>query len=240
LEDIEGHILSGFRSLQKTYEQALGQLNLLQNRINAIEDVVLDAPADFAPHSKLTLSALEARPKQILGAIETIHNDDVEPLRRDYDRQAKLGNFKPLMDAARDILAGPRRDLQDLAGHVLTFENAITGYRKRLLETKDLQSIERGLSALLLDQGKPQRKTLDLPELEAAGSLKAGKGTLDFRSEWVQAGNALLSGAAVSFERWQRVVAEIDAGRDPHLDPAEAESLASRGFIRRTYRLGGT
>ena len=52
-------------------------------------------------------------------------------------------------------------------------------------------------------------------------------------------GASRLSGTGVSFERWCSVVAALDAGREPGLEAQEGDALVARGYIQRTYRLGG-
>lgn len=243
LEEIEGHIITGFRRLKQAHEQLTERLNNLKNRLNILEDVLQDAPTDFkSPEDSPTLSKLLAQPSFIEDALLDIKEEEAERLRDDakYDKPAKFGNFKPLMDGVVDLLTEPKRKLDTLSGQVLTLENAVSGYRKSLLNDPSLQCIEHGLNALLKVKNKASRKALALPELEAAGSLKNAIALRDTRrQEWVTEAENILAPTGVSFDRWQRVVADIQAERDPQLDPKEAENLVNKGFLVRTYRLGG-
>lgn len=244
LEEIgDGHIVNGFRSLKKAYQQLTERLANIQIKLQTLEHVLHDPPTDFVyPMGLPPLSKLLALPSFIEDTLENIKDEEAERLRSDsmYDKPAKLGNFQPLMQAVLDLLTEPKRSLDTLIGQVLSLENAVKAYRRNLLNSQDVQSIEHGLNALLQVQGKTPRKSLDLPELEAAGSLKAAIALLEERRrESVTAAENILAPTGMSFDRWQRVVADIEEERDPQLEPQEADSLVARGFLIRTYRLGG-
>lgn len=51
-------------------------------------------------------------------------------------------------------------------------------------------------------------------------------------------GGRLLEGTGVSFNRWCAIVAAVDSGLDPGIEPQESEALVNRGFLQRTYKLG--
>ena len=243
LAEIDGQIVNGFCSFKQAYEHIYSQLTDAQVRLKLLTDELQDAPSDFDyPSDSPSLSELQKRLSLIEDAFITIKDEDVDRLRSDrtYDTPAKLGNFQPLMQEAQKLIDTPKNQLKNLLGQVATLENAVTGYRRSLLNAKDVKSIERGLNALLKAKDQEQRQPLELPELKAAGSLKAVVAKLDERrGEWVQAANSLLASTNVSFERWRRIVEAFDEERDPQLTPEEDAVLVSRGFLIRTYRLGG-
>lgn len=242
LEEINGDIVITFRGFKRAYQKLTERLANVRNKLQTLEKVLHDTPSDFVYLKLSPLSKLLALPSLIEGTLENIKDEEAERLRSDsmYDKPAKLGNFQPLMQAVFDLLTEPKRSLDTLEGQVLSLENAVKAYRKNLLNDTSVQSIEHGLNALLQITGTTPRKSLDLPELEAAGSLKAAIALVEERRrEGVTVAEKILAQTGVSFDRWQRVVADIEQGRDPQLEPQEADNLVARGLLIRTYRLGG-
>jgi hypothetical protein len=125
-----------------------------------------------------------------------------------------------------------------LAGFILTLENAITGYRQQLLSSKELQRSLAAYNALLRAKSKTPIAGPSLATLEAHTSLKQSLDHLASQLlHWSKDGNSHLQSTGVSFDRWRTVVEALMDGKDPGLDPGEAEKLVSNGFIRRTYSL---
>jgi hypothetical protein len=241
LDEIDGSIVRGFRNLKNSFEQAKEKLDKYQERLNNLEVTLHNAPEDFTyPKDVPPFNDLKARPSMIEGSLEDLREGDAEQLLSDYDTLSKLGNFQPLMQAVPTLLVEPQQAVNLLAGYVQTLENASADYRRRLLNALDVRGIERGLNALLRANGEPERKQLDMTEVEAAGSLRAAVEKRDERrTEWVQRGEEVLQGTGTSFERWQRLVEDLEAGRDPQLEAETDQKLVARGFLVRTYKLGG-
>jgi hypothetical protein len=241
LEEIDGQIVRGFLDLKTGYEQEQQRLDDLERRLQALDAALAEAPADFRyPPSAPPLAELREQPGHVRGELEESLAEDVEGLLAEHDRAAKLGNFQPLMLAARNLLHGPRTALGLLAGHVHTLEMVAANYRRRLLEAEDVRCIEEAFNKLLRAQGQPERRRLELPELERAGSLRAAARLLEERrTGWAQEAEAALAETGVTFAQWQGVVQKIGAGEDPDLSTDQADRLVARGLLRRTYTLGG-
>ncbi|MBX7222572.1 MAG: hypothetical protein K1Y36_21675 [Blastocatellia bacterium] len=242
-ENIEGDIVRGFLALKKSYEGMNSQLEDARQRIANLIVQLEDAPSDFVyPPDTLNLKDLVNRPEIIEGILEDAREDEVERLFKENDNAAKLGNFKPLMQAVPSLLTEAKNALGVLWGHIQTVENYVKDYRKKLVEAGDVKEIERSFNALQGILGQPLRKELDVAELIQAGSLKSAVARLEERRvEWVQAGNQTLSGTGIDFARWQVIVSDLDLGRDPFPTGTERESeaLVKGGFLKRTYKLGG-
>ena len=143
------------------------------------------------------------------------------------------------MLCARDLLDEPRGALAQLLGHVLSVENAIADYRKRLVENAELRKGHRGLEALARATGEPAPKSLTVKEVEDAGSLSESQKLISARRQaYALAGAKLLGDSGVSFDRWCSIVMALEDGRDPALEPQEADALVKRNLVQRTYRLG--
>ncbi|MGY0780583.1 hypothetical protein ACW7BC_22070 [Azospirillum argentinense] len=240
LDRCEGQIITAFRELKGVYEKLRTDLDDATKRISTLQTVLMQAPADFRyPSSAIPFDKLQKRPDLIQEALENAQAEDVERLRSEYDGPARLGNFQPLMSKARDLLEEPRKPLMLLLSSVITVENAVTEYRKRLLEDPQLFRSQRSREALAHALGVAGPKPLTFTDIEDAGSLVAAQALVKAHTQGNSAeGEALLHGAGVSFDRWCAIVAALDDGRDPDLALQEADALVRRGLIQRTYRLG--
>jgi hypothetical protein len=241
LAEIDGQIVRGFLEVKQGYEQEHERLEDLQVRLSRLAGMLGDVPADFAyPAAAPPLDELMGQPEIIRGELEESLAEDVEQLLGEHDRAAKLGNFQPLMAAARGLLHGSRTALGRLAGHVLTLENTTGAYLRRLADSGESGHVIDALNALLAARGKPAEAPPELAELERAGSLAAAAALVESRRRsWVEQGEAILGATGVSFQRWTAVVTAIRARREPDLTAEQAERLVVAGFLRRTYSLGG-
>lgn len=240
LAQCEGQIATAFRDLKTVYEKLRSDLLGAVERISTLQMVLKQAPPDFHyPSAALGLDKLQGRPALIEDALESARGDDVDRLRSEFDAPARLGNFQPLMSKARDLLEEPRSALTQLLGNVLTVENAVAEFRKRLAESPDLLLSQRGLEALASATGTTAPKPLGLKDLEDAGPLTEAQEVVKARIHEISvAAGKQIDGSGVSFDRWCAIVMVLDAGRDPALEPQEADALVRRGLVQRTYRLG--
>jgi hypothetical protein len=222
------------------YERLRSDLSGAAGRISTLETVLKSAPDNFHyPKGALSLDKLRGRPALIEGTLEDTRGEEVDRLRSEFDAPARLGNFQPLMSRARDLLDEPRAALTQLLGHVITVENAIAEYRKRLVESPALRTAHRGVEALARATGTAPPPAVTLKEVEDVGALAEARKLVTARlQEHAWAGGELLTGTGISFDRWCAIVGSLDAGHDPTLEPQEAEALVKRNLVQRTYRLG--
>jgi hypothetical protein len=142
------------------------------------------------------------------------------------------------MEKAVRLFDPPKNSTQDLAGQIQTVENAIADYRRKLLENSKLSDSFSAINALYRSQRKNQVAEVTLATLEKQDSLKKCVQFIQAcLAAWKKAGDKLLSETDVSFDRWTHVVGAIGAGAKLDLEPKEADSLVSHGFLRRTYSL---
>jgi hypothetical protein len=100
---------------------------------------------------------------------------------------------------------------------------------------------EAALNALLRACGQPVRPPLGMPDLERAGSLREAVLLVKERQTgWVTEGETILDGTGVSFCLWRDVVRQIEARQEPSLASEQAQRLVEKGFLKRTYTLGGS
>jgi len=241
LAQIKGSIVQNFHDLVKDYKQERERLDGLVGRLTALDAEIADAPDDFRyPPSLQAFRELSVRPEFIDSALSETLAEDVEELIAEHDPSSRLGNFQPLMTAAKSLLSGPKRALGQLAGQVLTLENAVDGYRQGLLHSDALRVVEGAYNALLHVQRKPQEKPLDMTDLRQAGSLKAAKAMVTERyTLWPTEGERFLEGTEVSFELWADIATDVSEGKKPTVTAQQAQGLVEKGFLEVTYRLGG-
>jgi hypothetical protein len=241
LAEIKGSIVQNFHDLVKDYKQERDRLNDLVGRLIALDAEIADAPEDFRyPPSLPAFRELAARPEFIESALSETLAEDVEELISEHDPSSRLGNFQPLMSAAKSLLSGPKRALGQLSGQVLTLENAVNGYQQGLLQSEALRLVEGAYNALLQVQRKPQEKPLDMTDLKRAGSLKAARAMMTERSTlWLTEGEKVLEGTGVSFALWADIVKDMSAGKKPAVTAQQAQGLVEKGFLEVTFRLGG-
>ncbi|MDH3639577.1 MAG: hypothetical protein OES09_14115, partial [Gammaproteobacteria bacterium] len=241
LAEISGRIIQSFRGLVREYRLERERLADLANAINRITADLTDAPDDFSyPPKTPPLKELQMRPEFIESELSETLADDIEDLISEHDRTSRLGNFRPLMDATKELLNSSKWALGELGGHVNTVENVIAAYRRRLLGSSELRDVEQAYNALLRVQGRAPEKTLDMSDLEKAGSLKSAKAlVVDRCTQWPVMADKFLEGTDVSFELWKHIVAAISAGQPLTLSGEQIENLVSKGYLQVTYRLGG-
>jgi hypothetical protein len=239
LAQCEGQIVGAFRELKSVYETLRSDLLSTTQRISTLQTVLQAAPADFHyPKSALALDKLQGRPALIENTLEDARGEEVDQLRSEFDAPARLGNFQPLMSRARDLLHEPRGALTQLLGPVISVENAIAEYRKKLVENLELQKAHRGLEALAGTTAAAAPRALTLREIEDIGALSDAQKLVSTRvQEHTVTGGKLLAETGISFDRWCAIVGTLDAGRDPALEPQEADALVKRNLVQRTYRL---
>lgn len=240
LAQCEGQIVSAFRELKSVYEKLRSDLLGVAERISTLQTVLKASPSDFHyPKSALALGKLQGRPALIENTLEDARGEEVDRLRSEFDGPARLGNFQPLMSRARDLLDEPLGALKQLLGHVISVENVVAEYRKKLVENAELQKTNRGLEALARATGASAPQTLALREFENVGALSEALKLISTRvQEYTVTGGKLLAETGISFDRWCAIVSALDAGRDPVLEPQEADALVKRDLVQRTYRLG--
>jgi hypothetical protein len=241
LAECEGHIAVAFRDVKSVYQKLQDGLADASSRLIVLDKSLHDAPSDFKyPNAVPTLDRLNKRPDQINELLEDTRSEEVERLRSTFEAPSRLGNFQPLMSQARGLLDEPRNALTSLLAGIQSVENTTADYRQRLLTSPDLQKSQRGLEAFALVAGEPTPRLLTVKDLEMAGSLSSALQLVQKLShDAAVTGASRLSGTGVSFERWCSVVAALDAGREPGLEAQEGDALVARGYIQRTYRLGG-
>lgn len=241
LEEIEGQILRAFRTLRGTYTGIQNTLVAQEKELAEINAQLTDAPEDFVyPEGLPILEVLMAKPELIREELEENRTEDVDRLRKIYDGPARLGNFQPLMEKALNLFDSPNKSIKGLAGQIQTVVNAITDYRRKLLENLKLSASFAAINALNRAKRKEPVAEITLPTLEKQSSLKECVQFIQNNlTGWEKEGNEVLKETGVAFDRWSQVVEAIEAGKNIELETEEASSLINYGFLRRTYSLGG-
>jgi hypothetical protein len=242
LEEIQGNIATGYRNLLKAYEVEKERLTLCKKQIGHLAKVLGDVPSDFKyPESAPEFATLQSRPTTIERSLETSLDDDVDELITIHEKACRIGNFSPLMEQAKDLLRESKSALGGLAGHLTTLGNVVNGYRSDLLQDPELQRMERAYAALQRGLGMTATPPLKLSDLESAATLADAKRKVEQRRKTLlDSSQPSLAGLPIDFDKWSKMVEDLESGRSPSIDPQTASALVEKGLIQVTYRLGGS
>lgn len=239
IEDAKGALAMGYCDLRERYGAARQALVDLSDRIDVLEEVLLDAPLDFRLPSGVELSQVVGVPDVVSDQLDESLQEDVEDMLTRHDGEMSLGEFGPLAREARArLLDSAEQTIRGLEGKVRTIENAVNGYRQGLLGDPRLALARSALNALHRAAGRPQVHAVELGAIEGVALRRAVEILAGMQARWAAAGEDLLDGTSVSFTRWSEVVQAVASGRDPGLPMTQSEALVVRGYLRRVYALG--
>jgi hypothetical protein len=156
-----------------------------------------------------------------------------------HRKAARIGNFVPLMDEAKNLLQESKRAIASLASHLATLQNVVSAYRQGLLQGEQLRSLEKADHALRSAMRQPIQPALKLTDLER-GNLKDAKARIDARRRFlIESLDHELSGVKIGHREWVKLVNDLENDQLPDLSQEVASALVAKGLIRVTYRLGG-
>jgi len=240
-EAISGHIMQGFRELQRRYQDAKAMVLDLQTRLESLETALENAPGDFAMPQNASLAELSGQPELIADELEIRLSEDVDDLLDRHDSSMKLGNFEPLMREALNTLVDPSEAaLRTLIGKVRTLENAVREYRQKLLDQETAQDVRQAYNNLRGIKGKAAIQPPTLADLEKQQSLRDAQIYLRGQEQvWREEGGEILAEAGVTFDEWMATLESIARLAEPPIHPDKLNSLVEHGFLVRTYGLPG-
>jgi hypothetical protein len=240
IDAIEGDVVRGWADLRERMGAARAAVMDLAGRIHAIEDGLVDAPADFRLPPGISLDQVAGRPALVEAQLDESLMDDVNDLLERHDDEMNLGKFDPLMREARQrLLGGAEQAIKGLEGRVRTLENSVQAYRQGLIGREDLHRARRALNALRRAKGEAEVRPPDLADLESR-SLRAGAALIgDVVAEWVSDGGARLALTTVSFEQWEGVLAAVQTQAPPPITNEQVDLLVKHGFLLRVYAVPG-
>ena len=233
LDEIEGHLMPGFRDFRATFRKVAADLSEAIARIGRLDQQMIDPPEGFEIPDNW--SSLKARPGLLQEELQETLPSDAERLLVQLDSAAKVGNFQPLMQEARRLLEAPKATLGALAGDLVTVENRLAGYRIELLASHGISERISALNTLERVKHRQWTPRITFVDLAAEPSLRAARQKVaELRTVLDQTAGELLIGTSTDFDEWLRVVANLEEGQDPDLTDEQANALVTHGFIRRT------
>jgi len=240
LDDIDGEIVASYKALRQSYRNLRTELLKAQDQLLDLKTWLGDPPEDLAwPKDIPPLRKLLERPPLYLEEAESL-DEQIEEIRSKHDDEARLGEFRPLMAEAKEMMKPLLPRLNELRGQIVTLENVRVGYLRRLLDSKQRERLERAMSALCGAKGQAPEKPLTMVELEAAGSLKAARLAVSAHLEKIRSqGEEILAAANVPFEAWVELVEALAEGRPPPLPRDALERLLEHQLIEQFFRVPG-
>lgn len=239
LDKIQGHIVTGFRHLKSRYGKARQNLLSFAEQVQTLEKDLHLAPEDFKIPGSLSFDEIKEMPALIEGQLDHSLEDDVEELLNRHNKEMDLGHFEALMrEAERILLNEADGSLKGLEGKVRTLENAVTAYRKRLLEDERLHLYREGLNVLLTVKGTARVELPGLHEL-LPYSLRDGQNyTKELLTTWQREGDSILREANVSFSVWLQVIDCVKRQETLPVSHEQIEKLVKQRYLRQIYALG--
>jgi hypothetical protein len=240
IENIDGAIVTGYRNLLKAYSAERNRLSECKEQLASFQILLADVPDDFIyPASVEAFDRLLVRPGMIEETLNTNLEEDVDELMAVHRKAARIGNFVPLMDEAKNLLQESKRAIASLASHLATLQNVVSAYRQGLLQGEQLRSLEKADHALRSAMRQPIQPALKLTDLER-GNLKDAKARIDARRRFlIESLDHELSGVKIGHREWVKLVNDLENDQLPDLSQEVASALVAKGLIRVTYRLGG-
>lgn len=239
VEDSKGALAAGYCNLRERYGAARQALVDLADRIDVVDEVLVDAPSEFRLPAGVELAQVVGVPDVVKDQLNESLQEEVEELLERHDGEMSLGEFAPIMREARArLLDSSEQTIRGLEGKVRTIENAVSGFRQVLLAQPKLIQTRAALNALHRATGHPEMPAVEMSDIEGIALKKALHHINAMISKWSVAGGDLLDGTGVSFEKWVKASHAVASGGDPALTSPQADALVVRGYLRRVYALG--
>jgi len=240
IDEIDGAIVSGYRNLLKAYSAERTRLAECKEQLGDFKILLADVPDEFMyPNSVESFDRLLTRPKMIEETLDTTLDEDVDELLTIHQKACRIGNFVPLMEAAKDVLKESKRAIASLASHLATLENVVHAYRQSLLKNEQLELLEKAYVAMQSANRKAMQPSLKISDLEAV-NLKKAEQLIEARRQFLaQTLDKELADVKIDYHDWVRLVSELENNAVPSVSPEVANALVKKGLIRVTYRLKG-
>lgn len=239
IEEIDGAIVSGYRSLLKAYIAEKSRLDECKDQLEHFSQLLAEVPDDFEyPDSVEPLAELLLRPAMIEESLATTLDEDVEELLTVHQKACRIGNFVPLMEAAKNLLQESRRAIASLASHLTTIENVVHAYRQRLLQDPELTALERAHAALQSALRAPVQSPLKLADLEKGNLKQAQQLIEDRRKSLIRDLDEKLAVVKIHHSEWVQLVTALENNHVPSISQETAAALVAKGLLQVTYKLG--
>ena len=238
IADIDGYILSTFRSFKQRYldqyammEKLLEQVDILKIRLDPIPHnyLVIEHTVELEDiHSKLNL---------VKDAFEDL-DEKVDMERNRFSAQARKGIFNSIQDVPDRLLKPIQRNLAGLGGQVNTISLRVEGFQKDALSQANGVIIER-LNPLFKVMGKGEIDWMQSADLDGL-TLHEVEMAVDVRLKKLQDdANTLLSETGVNVDRWLTISSALLKDENPCLTIEEQKMLVSKGILKVKVAFGG-
>ena len=239
INEIDGAIIAGYRNLVKVYNSERNRLEECKAQLAKFNVLMAEVPDDFEyPGTAESFADLVMRPARIEESLTTTLEEDVNELIDLHQKACRIGNFVPLMEAAKNLFQESKRAIASLAAHLTTIENVVHAYRQKLLHDQELNSLERAYAALLSALRAPVEPPLKLADLEK-GNLKEARELVENRRKFlIHEMDQRLADVKTNHTEWASLVTALENNLVPRISPETATAMVAKGLLQVTYRLG--
>ena len=230
LAEIDGYILSTFRTLKQRYLSQFNALNKNINMVEALQKKLDSPPEDYANPAHLgELASLKNVLLTVKDSFEDL-SDTAADMREQFSDQARKGIFKHIADVPDRLMKPIQGKLASIGGQVNTIDLSVKAYLRKQLERANGKLIQQ-LETLFKVAGKGNIKLMQDADLENLTLLEA-QVKVDARLQQLRHQAAdILADTCVSIERWLVIAQALLENNDPKLSAEEQNDLVEKGVL---------
>ena len=228
--EINGDILSTYRSAKEQYMKMLSRLEKLQAQYKQLESVLSPLPLDYSIQAHATtVKAQQQKLVLILDAFKDL-GKDAEEKRQPLRDSMRIGRFSGIRDIPDQLFNPIRGQLHPIGGVLTVIQNEVRKYKQeKLAEVNDLLP---SLRPLLQASGTSPLKSLDVDDFRDK-SLSGVNITCDVtRQQWLELANKTLADTGLDFDQWQTICQSISRGENPDIENSVRDQLLEKGILQ--------
>lgn len=231
LAEIDGYILSTFRSFKQRFLTQRRSLTKYLNGVDQLQKKLDPSPQDYPkPTHPGELESLKDKLLYVQDSFDDLV-DLASDMREQFSDQARKGLFKPIVDVPDRLMKPIQGNLAGLGGQVNTIALSVEAYQKKQLGRAN---------GLLVQQVEPLFKVAGISEIPLMQPSEIENLTLseadmkvDVRLQQLRDQAAkVLADTGLSVDRWLEIAGDLLDDNDPGLTMEEQNGLVKKGVLR--------
>ncbi|HAE8194411.1 TPA: hypothetical protein ACPWZ0_001291 [Salmonella enterica subsp. enterica serovar Vietnam] len=230
MSEIQGHILTSYRSCKERFEKLLANLNAQKQRAETLQQLLSSAGADYAwPDDVAELPKVVNKLQLIEDAVEDLPTD-AENKRQSIQISLRNGQFSALRDLPEELLKSARGQIAPIQGQLLKMEERLNEVKRDAIN--QVNAWLPVLKPLFLSQQQDEPVALrfiDVETLRVSDVRLLCEKTIQ---NWCGKGEQLLDGTDVSLAIWQDTYLALSQNREPNITHAQQQALVTKGILK--------
>ena len=229
--EIDGYILSTFRSFKHRFLTQRHSLARYLNRVDQLLKKLDPPPQDYPkPDHVGELASLKNKLLYVQDSFDDL-GDLASDMREQFSDQARKGIFKPIVDVPDRLMKPIQGNLAGLGGQLNTISLSVEAYQKKQLGRAN---------GLLVQQVEPLFKVAGIGEIPLMQPSEIENLTLleadmkvDVRLQQLRDQAAkILADTGLSVDRWLEIAEDLLDDKDPALTVEEQNGLVEKGILQ--------